>query len=59
METFIKPAVKKVLKAPGHDLVSEMVDRYMDAGPFYHQVVQPPKVHDFTQALHDGESIVN
>jgi len=31
----------------------------MDAGPFYYQVAQPPKVIDFTQSFHDGESVVN
>lgn len=47
------------MKSPGHDLVEEIVDRYMNAGPFYCQVSKPPKVYDFTYAFHDGEQVVN
>lgn len=36
------------LKAPGHDIVDEMVNRYMNAAPLYYRVTKPPKVHDFT-----------
>ena len=35
LETQIRPMPTQVMKAPAHDLVTEIVDRYMEAGPLY------------------------
>ena len=45
----LRPAGKaNSLRAPGHDIVDEMVHKYMNAAPLYYRVTKPPVVHDFT-----------